>query len=603
MGAVLAVSAAVILHLVAQLSMLLTRADWSLSSFRNYFASDQLSYMGIVADAAHGRFGNFEPFTETGSIYYPRFYYLVIGGGAHLFGLQPTTAWAIGGLLAQITLVVVVAVACIVMSGKLWTGVLAAGPFVLGTFSTVTDNNWFTQLDSHAVLWGPFGVLFTLNAESAGLCAGGIALLLLLLAYARLRRRTAKIIVVSVASVVIGALANVQTYSFLTTVYLAIYVVAAYALVTGKRKWPIYLSVLFIPVLFLLGPTVAHRGSPLVTLIFGLLPAVPGAIILLVRSRGLVALYFGLTGLAASPSVLGTLIGLSNRDPFLVYRVASSKNLGVEWDAGLVASTVLAVPLILVFIAGLHRRRKLWIAYPAGVGVAWVLLSTNDIWGANQEPYRFWIDCFTLVALTLLPIVITVVQEYLFPKSRVDASRDGVVEVESDSSRPIGARVRLASVIAVVILAVLVVFSMHDWVRFYKAGIYQSLISYNGARETAMAKAAKGAGNGLVLTDPCVDPQTLKIVSGARDVYMNFGMAWPEKYKDVLQLEASRGDKILNVKAAGSAGVDLVMTDTACDADWSANYGSSLTKVDSAKYSTGATTESIVLWRFDPGAG
>lgn len=599
-SAILVVSAAVIVHLIAQVSMLVRRPDWSLSSFRNYFASDQLSYMGIVADAAHGHFGNFEPFTETGSIYYPRFYYLVVGGAAHLFGIQPTTAWSIGGILAQITLVVVIAVTCILMSGKIWTGVLGAGPFLIGTFSTLTNNNWYTQLNSHAVLWGPFGVFFTLNAESAGLAAGGIALLVLLLAYTRARGRTTRIVLASAASLIIGGLANVQTYSFLTTVYLAIFVAAAWAVMTARRRLYLYLSIVLIPILFLVGPIIAQRGSPLITLIFGLLPAVPGVILLLVRTRGLAALYFGFTALAASPSVLGTLIGLSNRDPFLVYRVASSKNLGVEWPAGFVAAIALGVPLALVFAAGLHRRRPLWIAYPVGVAVAWVLLSTNDIWGANQEPYRFWIDCFALISITLLPILLTVVQEYLFTRSRVAPVRDEIGEAGREAEIPIRRPIRVVSLVALVLLAALLILSMHDWVRFYRSGNYQSLISYSGPRESAMAKAAHGAGHGLILTDPCINPQSLKIVSGARDVYMNFGMAWPEKYEDVLSLESSTANSILDIPTAVDAGVGFVMTDSACASNWPTKYQSSLVKVDSSSYVVGAADEQIVLWRLKP---
>jgi hypothetical protein len=599
-SAILVVSAAVIIHLLAQVSMLVRRPDWSLSSFRNYFASDQLSYMGIVADAAHGHFGNFEPFTETGSIYYPRFYYLVVGGAAHLFGIQPTTAWSIGGLLAQITLVTVIAVTCILMTGKIWTGILGAGPFLIGTFSVLTDNNWYTQLNSHAVLWGPFGVFFTLNAESAGLAAGGIALLLLLLTYARVRSRTTTIVLASVASLIIGALANVQTYSFLTTVYLAIFVAAAWAVVTARRRIYLFVSIVLIPVLFLVGPIIAQRGSPLITLVFGLLPALPGVILLMLRSRGLVALYFGLTALAASPSVLGTLIGLSNRDPFLVYRVASSKNLGVEWPTGLIAAIALAVPLALVFAAGLHRRRPLWIAYPAGVSIAWILLATNDIWGANQEPYRFWIDCFALISITLLPILITVVQEYLFSGSRVAPVRDEIGEGGREVEAPVRRPLRIVSAVATVLLVALLVVSMHDWVRFYRSDTYQSLISYSGPRETAMAKAAEGAGHGLILTDPCVNPQSLKIVSGARDVYMNFGMAWPEKYNQVLSLEASTANNTLDIRTAVDTGVGFVMTDSACAADWATTHQSSLVRVDSADYRSGAATEQITLWRLEP---
>ncbi|CAN5279978.1 hypothetical protein BH09ACT5_BH09ACT5_14290 [soil metagenome] len=602
----LAVSGAVLLHLAAQVSMLVFRPDWSITSFRNYFASDQLSYMGIVASAAHGQFASVEPFTETGSIYYPRAYYLLLGAVSNVFGVQPTTAWAVVGLLAQMTLVVAVAIACIVLSGKMWTGILGAGPFVIGTFSFLTTNGgWFTGLSSHAVLWGPFGVLFTLNAESAGLCAGGIALLLLLLAYLRVRSRRARVILTAVAALIIGGLANVQTYSFLTTIYLATFVVAAWAVVTAKRRWPAYVSVALIPVLFILGPVVSERGSPLVTLIFGLLPAVPGIIVLIARSWSVVV-YFVLAALAAAPSVGATLLGLANKDPFLVYRVASTKDLGVDWHAGLIASLALSVPLVLVFIAGIRRRRSLWIAYPLGVGVAWTLLATNDIWRANQEPYRFWIDSFALISLTLLPILVTVVQEYLAPASRVTAPGAPLGGIEPEpvlalASVPgeITRADRRVALVALIVVGVLVLVSMLDWARFYRDGIYQGLISYSGDRDLAIADAASKAPEGLIMVDPCVDPQSLKIVSGKPVVYMNFGMAWPEKYEDVLQLLAARGEGTLDEASAANADVQWLVTDSACESDWAEEYEDRLTSAATATYDIGGGTQTITLWRYD----
>lgn len=591
---ILAVAGAVLLHLAAQLSMLLTRADWSIGAFRNYFASDQLSYMGIVADAAHGRFGNFEPFTETGSIYYPRFYYLVVGAGAHLFGIQAVTAWQIAGILCQVVLVAAVALTCVLVSGKVWTGLLGAGPFVLGTFSTVTDQNWFTSLDSHAVLWGPYGVLFTQNAETAGLCAGGVALLLLLVVYTRVSARMPRIVLTSLAALIIGAMANVQTYAFLALVFLAIYVFATYGVVTAKAKWPLYLSLVFLPVLYWAGPTIARSESPLATLVFGLLPAVPGIVILLLRSRGVGLIYVAVLSLAASPAVLGTIIGLAHKDPFLVYRVSSSKDLGVEWPAGLIAAIVLAVPLLLIFIAGLHRRRPLWTGFSAGISIAWVVLATNDIWGANQEPYRFWIDCFTLVALSTLPIFIMVVQEYLAPRSQLWVQANICADSEPHGRRPIGRSSRVVALISLAVVALLVVVSLHDWERFYRSDGYQGLISYSGPREQAIRIAAEKAGQGLILPDPCIDPQTLKIVSGARVVYMNAGMAWPAKYQDISTLGADRAQNTINLSAASNAGVNFVITDTACAAGWPSEYANALTRAGSARYGSGE----IVLWRF-----
>ncbi|MGK2965367.1 MAG: hypothetical protein ACSLFM_07145, partial [Tepidiformaceae bacterium] len=316
---------------------------------------------------------------------------------------------------------------------------------------------------------------------------------------------------------------------------------------------------------------------------------VPGIVGLIVRTRGLAVLFFALVGLAASPSILATAIGLADEDPFLVYRVASTKDLGVQWNAGLVAALVLAIPLVLVFVAGIRRRNALWIGYPAGVSVAWVVLASNDVWGANQEPYRFWIDCFVLISVTLLPMVVMVVTEYLGNKTSPRAEAEPT---------PVAPRERRAARIALVVVSLVAVASMVDWGWFYVSQSHTRLIAFDTPREIAIKDAVTDASSeGLIIADPCVDPIAVKVVSGRPVVHMNLGMAWPTEYEAVLALMAARKGGTFDLASADRADVRWLLTDGSCDIDWASTYAGNLSDPTVIDYDRGYGTESITLWK------
>jgi hypothetical protein len=589
------IGVAVVLYLAAAWSMLFTRSDWSWGAFRFFGSTDQLSYFAFSTNVANGHSGNVEPFTETGTVSYPRYYYLALGAIARILHASPAVVWTISGLFVQVILVVAIGVTCILFTRRSWTGVLAIVPFIVGTMSIVTGNTWYTPMQSHAVLWGPFAVLFPLNGEAFGLCVGAECLLLLLLAALRIRSARARIVISLVASAIIGFLANFQTYSFLSVVYVTAYVVAAYGLVTFRRRWLIVVSLALVPVLFFIGHHLPFHGNQLVTLLLGLLPAAPGLISLVTRSRWLIVVCVAIAGITASPSVIGVLVAIHDHDPFLLYRVASSVGLGVTWWTGLVGSLVVSVPLVLLFIVGVRRRRPIWVAYPIGAFTAWLLLSSNDLWGANQEPYRLWIDVFTIVVVSSLPLVVSAIQELLRPGDRiVDAPLplSGPM-IPWRAAEPAGRRESLVYRVAVVVVCALVAISAIDWGVFYSTQHQTALIQLQGSRQTAIREAADAAGGGLILPDTCIDPEIVKAVSGRPIAYINTGMAWSNHYLAVETLNATRPAGTLDLRAAHTAGVAWVLTESTCSANWPHKYSSHL-KIDKTfTYGSG----SIVLWR------
>ena len=597
-------SISVVLHLFAQAGMLFTRPDWVISSFRGYFPFDQLSYLSMVTNAATGNPSFTEPFSLTGANHYPHAWYVVLGLVARLLDLSSSTVWQLGGLFVQTVLVATISVVVITLTRSPWLGLLAPVPFLLGTFTFLRTGGWYTTMESHAVLWGPFGVFFTLNGEAASLCLASIAILALNLVWARRTSARSRLWVSIAASAVIGALANVQTYSFITAVYLICFVAAAWALIHHRQRIAGVVSLMLIPVLFLLGPTVEDRAGQLPALVFGLLPAFPGLVVILAKNGPRLLLYFGAAVVAASPQVITTVTGILGDDPFLDYRVASNQSLGVEPAVGLLSSVALLLPLVLLASIGVWRRRPLWVAFPSGAVAAWAILASNDRWGANAEPYRLWIDSFALIAISTLPLLASAVRSELTRRGpdggpeRHDGSPEEISTTDERGLRDVRSRLGFRLVVwAVVVVALGAGASGLDWVKFWSDNRSLPLFQLSGGYAQALGASADDAVDGsgmLVAQAPCIDPQFVKANSAAPVAFYNLGLAWPERRDEVQAYLTDRGTGDLDLATLRSADIGWLMTDTACSDGWADRLAASgVVPTTSHEYENGL----IELWR------
>lgn len=324
-----------------------------------------------------------------------------------------------------------------------------------------------------------------------------------------------------------------------------------------------------------------HRIAIVLSIL--LLPAIPGLILLLVRAGPIVLAYFGIAVLAAAPQVVFTVLGIASDDPFLSSRVASNQNLGVEPGSGLLGAVVLLLPLASLAAAGVIRR-PLWIAYPIGAATTWFILATNDVWGPNAEPYRLWIDSFLLVAVGLLPLFVT---------AAIDLARPG----ESSSDRAGAARgLRVGTAVVAALVAVTAVASATDWVRFYQDDEIHGVFIFTDSRSAAHSDLATRADDGsgdLVGMDTCVDPQIVKLNSGAPVAFYNLGMAWPEERDAVQSFLADRAEGDVDLDTLRVAGIGWMLTDSACGDGWEEQFDAELDVVDRAVYDGGVAT----LWR------
>ncbi|WP_043670021.1 hypothetical protein [Clavibacter michiganensis] len=593
LSSVLAVAVAVLLFLVTQVGMLVHRTGSVVTSFRDYFVYDQLSYLSMVVNFARGDFASVEPFTETGRNTYPHLYYVVLGAFGHVTGLGPVESWNVVGTALQAGLVATIGIACVLVTGRAWTGILGFAPLLLGTFAwTQGPGQWYWQMSSHAVMWGPFGVLFTLNGEAAALSVAGIAFLGALVTFLRGSSRRARLIAMTGVAVVVGGLLNVHVYSFLATVFLSFYVVAAYAVLERPRRRLLVLSAALVPASLALAVVVAGAVGPLPAFVVGLLPTVPGLLATIGRTRGLALIPMGAALAATLPQIVTTVLASAAGDPFLSYRVASSKDLGVDLPLGPIAGAALIVPLVLILVAGIRARRTVWTAYAGGAMLAWAITSTNDLWRANQEPYRLWIDSFLLIAVTIVPVLLDVVVRTLRGRADDGAEADAAADASPHAPRRTRMLVAAASVLVVAIGAT----SALDWGRFFSAGRQLGQITFAEPLDRAIADVTAGATEGSIVTGPCLDPQIVKIDSGRAVAHYNLGMAWPADRDAVDAVRTSAADGRVDVDAARVAGVAWLVADSACTTGPSPASDTGLTEVAAAVYDD-ATGARAVLYR------
>ncbi|WP_157109100.1 hypothetical protein [Cryobacterium arcticum] len=598
------VVAALLLHLITQAGMYLATPGFSLGRFRDYFVHDQLGYLAIVKNFSEGLFAAVEPDTETGANTYPRMYYEAIGLVARVTGWDPIVAWNVCGMAVQLVLVGLLAGILVGLSRRWWVGLIAPVPFMLGTFSRLTVTGWYTPLESHAVIWGPFGILHTLNGESVSLSLAAICLLSLGMLWLRPARPRTRVLLTTLISLVLGGLANVQTYSFIAAIYLLAFGLATWVILRGRHYVLAALSVVLIPVVFLAGPTVADAGGQLPALVFGLLPAVPGMIALIVRSRGAVLLYCVAVVLGASPQVVQTVVGLVTGDPFLAYRVASNTKLGVPLETGLISGLALIVPLIVILAAAIWRKRPLWGAYALGAALAWVMLGTNDIWGANAEPYRLYMDVFFLVAATILPIGVLVLTDLWSARAGQvqpdpsGAEADAVAPAPAVTGRSVP---RWAVLVAALLCVGIATVSLTDWWVFYRSGIARALMVTDSPRDQALTELAQQSARThpgtLVMVDSCIDPRVLKVTSGVPIAYYHLGMAWPTDYDAIATIVSARLSGAIDRDAAIEGNATQVLTDSDCGDDWGDRYADDLVEQSSLPYTQAdGSSGTITLW-------
>jgi hypothetical protein len=551
--AVIATLVGASVHVYLQVQMLVTLPNFSFHSFKLFFEGDQLSYLAIAINVAHGHSGSTEPFTETGVTYYPRLYYVVMGLLSRASGVDTVVMWWLMGLVLQFVLACFVGWALYIMTRLWWAAILAPLPFLIGTFAGALSGKYLVFTPSHAAIWGPFAEIFPLNGGTAGVSLAVCSVLGLLISGWRGFRLHEAMVAGIFAAICLGVVGNMQTYSFIGLCYVLLYSTALYGLQSqqSRLRWPLpVVSAALLAAILLLGTSLAAHVGPLPLFVLGLLPALPGYVVVC-RLTSWRLVWVTLLGVAlALPTTVETLRGVAQKDPFLMYRQASTGNSGIgdiPFNYLLVPGTV-AILLLLILMLVPNAKSKLIRSYALGAFLTWSLLSFNDHWGPSQEPYRFWIDEFMLVLVTGFPLLAGV-------------AVGALQEVRRRPRALVAALTGLSLAIWVFTAAV----SAKDWLIFNNIARKDGLSWWPSPRSAAIASVVSDMPpDGIIISDTCTDPLSLKAITGARVAFYNDGLAWPAHHLQFATLQADRLHGNLDSKVAFEAGVHYLLTDSHC---------------------------------------
>lgn len=541
-----------------------SNADWT-KGFRAYFSNDQLSYAAIAVNSSQSIGSSAEPLTGTGVSFYPSGWYHFLGLVNNVTGVPVNLLWQVLGLATIGIAIAILGLIAHTLSRRWWAPILPGLALFTGTLSIFIHDYWYTSLSAHAVIWGPFGTLFTLNSGAIALMGGTVALALILWHLLAPSRSNTRIFI---AAALIGLLANLHTYAFFTTASFAAAFITLTALITAKSRRRTVLVIAATGLVLVFGNPIAALIGPLPLFALLLLVTAIAAYPFIKSNLHTTFSLMALAGIAASPQVIRTLLGIASQDEFLAYRQGSSLDLGVP----LIAAAVAAVPLILFAIYILFvsrampgRSQEVIYSFFAATAIGAVIMSTNDLWGFNQEPYRFWLQ-YSIITGFLISILLAYALSF-------QQKRTGL---------------------AVLVVAVLLwLISLADFAGFFSYAREQGVLPTQDSRALAIQELTKEIPSGsreLILSSRCTDPQLLKLITSRPVAFFNYGLAWPDNREEVRDLnERLTGNTLIGLQAAQ---VGYVITDSNCDSDW-AYTEAGINIISITPYDSGALT----LWR------
>jgi len=550
------------------------------TGFRNYFATDQLSYAAIATNVSQGDFAFVEPLTQTGVSHYPSLWYYIIGMASWVTHLPVWFVWTLLGLGILSAAVLTVGIVAARISQKMWAPLLPALALLTGTLAIETTDYWYTSLQHHAVLWAPYASIFTLNGEVAGICIGAITLALLvdaLFKQDQSRPHKTPRTELLVAALLVGLLANVQTYTFFSiTLVIAIFVSARDLNRHPSRSralWTIGLGVMVL----ILGKPIATVIGPLPLFALLLLSMSPVLIPAAWRAKAVAVPALIIAAVAASPEVVRTALGVLDKDPFLTYREVSSQGLGIVEPATLVASAAWILLFITVGL-GLWRSRQATLsALVLALGLGFIIMPANDLWGFNQEPYRSWVQ-FAILSSLLLMIPLA-----------WGMSRFRTWAVDH----------RVAYSVTAGLLLITWAVGLEDFRGFWQFAHDQGIIELEDDRAAALAGLTSST-EGILLSSRCIDPQVFKLITKKPVAYFNLGLAWPENKLLFDTFRDLQGRHPEDPQALQDAHVQWAVTDSACLEDWNFPKDNRITMVGARNYESAAGPQTLLLWHVNP---
>lgn len=502
-----------------------TRVGHSLqATLKNWYLSDQLTYMSIARNVQEGRSAYLEPLTATNWSIYPSAYYWLLGLFARATGTNPIFAWNVVGMLSTFGLMMVAGAWGRWATRSIWGWVLAPFPLLVGTLQYWTDHAWKAPYGDHAMLWAPAVVIFNPAAEGPAMGLAGLACLCGVRA---LSSSQISMKWMSIAGLLLGCCANVHTYPTLMGSMMVSAILLAFHLLGPINRRAVIIT------LASFGVAAAIVASGVLTAALGLFAVlVIGALAPLVlvpewraRSWRPLLAFLASAGLAALPIAVRIVLDVLKPDSFLAWRQSIAQDDDLSLPVGQVLLQTAPVLLIAsAAIVGLVRRRRdirsrAWAAGLVGILAGSALMTFNASWGMNQEPYRFYPYAMFLIALAAFPWLL----------EKWGTFRTAVPR----------------AVIGATLLA-----TVPTTMMFYN-DTEQIGLNFSKGERTAFETVGNNLPEGITLVDVCIPRRAFKALTKANVADFNAGLARPAR-EDALR-------KVLYEQGHGrlSSGADL----------------------------------------------
>ena len=498
-------------------------ASWSwLASFRALVVGDQLGYAAIAANVKWLNFDFVEPFTATGNIIYTRNWYVAIGLVAWFFNIPVTLSWQVCGIAGFLLGLGLMATACYRNTSRYWTSLIPGMLAVTGVYLGIGSDAWYQPVPGtpHAVFWSPYVLFHALNAEV------GACFLLMVAAFLFFQSLFApakrdKVILLCASAFIVGFVSSVASYFFLAATLISLATIAFFEFHRIKNKTHRLLAWL-IPAALFTGWILLRPDSPggLAYYAIGVLPIAYLLLSFAVKNF-YPAMLAGASFVAGIlPQLLPTLKAILANDAFLAYRETSSQgNLNVPFVDGVIAA---APFLILIAVIVCHTlatntpNKNLKRSLALGCLYGFFMLSWNNVWGFQQEPYRLWLNTLTLSALILSPLFAEALVGAFKVLRRVNLHRFH--------------RFGTASLLA--LFMALYVNALPGFTVFANSVQFINVDTPDLRRQLSLINSTDYAGSGaLLLLDPgCrrISPLILKTAAEVNVAYYRLGMAWPD---------------------------------------------------------------------------
>jgi len=121
-------------------------------------------------------------------------------------------------------------------------------------------------------------------------------------------------------------------------------------------------------------------------------------------------------------------------------------------------------------------------------------------------------------------------------------------------------------------------------------------VQFGSARIDALGQITPDL-EGLVIGDPCIDLQELKIASSAPIAYYNPSLAWPANRDEIDVALAERGLGILDANSLRQAKVEFVVTDSRCDTSYKPSPQTGFLQFRMLEYKSGNQLGTFEVWR------